>query len=101
MPYVTLFLAGLLAATFTSWETTLIVAIAACFLGMLAVNVMFRVRVLKAYKELQRAGIDFDASDMLNRDRIDQLVQRFPQQEQAIRRFTGWALDVVCRWLAA
>ena len=70
-------------------EGTLIVAIALCFVAMLAVNVVFRVRVLRAYKELVRAGVEFDASDMLNRARIEGLVQRFPEQERAIRSFTG------------
>ncbi len=70
-------------------ETTLIVGIALCFLGMLAVNVLFRVKVLKAYQELQRAGVEFDATDMLNSARVQELVRRFPQQESAIRRFTS------------
>ncbi len=70
-------------------ETSLIVLLAGCFLAILGVNVVFRARVLKAYKELQRAGIEFDASDMLNERRIEALVLRFPEQASAIRRFTG------------
>ena len=70
-------------------ETTLITLIAAAFIGMLAVNVVYRARVLKAYKELQRAGVEFDATDMLSADKVDALVARFPEQAAALRRFTG------------
>lgn len=58
-------------------------------MGILGVNVLFRAQVLKAYKELQRAGVEFDASDMLNAHKIEALVRRFPEQASAIRRFTG------------
>ena len=70
-------------------ETTLLVLIAAAFISMLAVNVIFRARVLKAYKELRRAGVEFDATDMLTEAKVEALVARFPQQASALRRFTG------------
>ena len=70
-------------------ETTLITLIAAAFVGMLAVNVIYRARVLKAYKELRRAGVDFDATDMLSEAKVAALVSRFPEQASALRRFTG------------
>ena len=56
---------------------------------MLFVNVYFRARVLKAYKELNRAGIEFDARDMLNETKIASLVARYPEQGGAIRQFCG------------
>jgi len=70
-------------------ETTLIVLIAIAFVGMLAVNVFFRARVLKAYKKLVRARVEFNGSDMLTQSRIEELVERYPAQEEAIRQFTG------------
>ena len=70
-------------------ESLLIVLIAAAFLGMLGVNVLFRARVLKAYRSLQRNGIEFDGSDMLTQARIEELVGRFPDHEADIRQFTG------------
>ena len=70
-------------------ETTLITLIAAAFIAMLAVNVVYRARVLKAYKELRRAGVEFDASDMLTAAKVEALVTRFPEQASALRRFTG------------
>jgi len=70
-------------------ESTLIVLIAAAFLSLLAVNVYFRVRVLKAYKRLVRSGVEFDASDMLNQQRIEAIVAQWPQEEGAIRQFTS------------
>lgn len=70
-------------------ETTLITLIAVAFASMLAINVVFRARVLKAYKELKRAGVEFDATDMLTDTRVEELVARFPQQADPLRRFTG------------
>lgn len=70
-------------------ETVLIGAIAAAFLAMLAVNVVFRARVLKAYRRLDRAGVEFDGTDMLTEARIAELVRRFPGHEADIRAFTG------------
>ena len=67
----------------------LIVAIAAAFIAMLGVNVIYRARVLKAYRKLHRAGVEFDGTDMLSEQRITALVQRFPQHEAEIRAFTG------------
>ena len=70
-------------------ETAIIIAIAVAFAGMLFVNIYFRVRVLKAYKKLVKARVEFDATDMLNERRIDEIVRRYPQHEQIIRDFTG------------
>jgi len=70
-------------------ETLLITLIALAFLGMLFINVFFRVRVLKAYRLLQRGGVEFDGADMLTQARIEELILRYPAQEDAIRQFTG------------
>ena len=70
-------------------EITLITLIAAAFVSMLAVNVIFRARVLKAYRELKRAGVEFDATDMLTDAKVEALVARFPEQADPLRRFTG------------
>ena len=70
-------------------QTVLIVGIAAAFIGMLGVNVYFRAQVLRAYRELVRAGVEFDGRDMLTAERIEALVRRYPEQEVALRSFTG------------
>ena len=44
---------------------------------------------VKAYKELRRGGVEFDATDMLSEAKIAALVARFPEQAPALRRFTG------------
>ena len=56
---------------------------------MLFINVYFRAQVLKAYKKLQRGGVEFEGSDMLTQARIEELVQRYPSQEEPIRQFTS------------
>ena len=70
-------------------EQILIGAIALAFCGMLAVNVIFRARVLKAYRRLHRAGVEFDGTDMLSSARINELIRKFPGHESDIRSFTG------------
>jgi hypothetical protein len=56
---------------------------------MLGVNIIFRARVLEAYRSLQRNGVEFDGTDMLSQARIEELVGRFPEHESDIRQFTG------------
>lgn len=67
----------------------LIVCIGAAFLGLLGLNIYFRARVLKAYRLLVRARVEFDATDMLSKEKIEQIVADHPDHEQAIRDFTG------------
>jgi len=70
-------------------ETTLITLIAIAFLGMLFINIFFRVKVFSAYKKLKQGRVEFDGADMLTQARIEELVERYPAQEEAIRAFTG------------
>ena len=70
-------------------EGTLITLIAVAVVAMIGVNVYFRARVLRAYRQLSRAGVEFDARDMLTEDRIRELVRQFPGHEASIRQFTG------------
>lgn len=56
---------------------------------MLVINVFFRISVFTAYKQLQKSGVEFDGADMLTQSRIEELVNRYPAQENAIRQFTG------------
>ena len=70
-------------------QTVLIAAIAVAFCGMLGVNVYFRARVLRAYRTLARAGVEFDGRDMLTAARLEELVRRYPEHELALRAFTG------------
>ena len=70
-------------------EITLIVFIAAAFLGLLGLNIYFRAKVLRSYRKLVRARVDFDAKDMLNQSKIEEIVARYPKSEEDIRQFTG------------
>lgn len=70
-------------------QTVLIAAIAVAFAGMLGVNVYFRAQVLKAYRVLVRAGVEFDGRDMLTAARVDELVARHPAHAAELRAFTG------------
>lgn len=65
------------------------IAIAVAFVALLGLNVYFRATVLRAYRRLERAGVDFDAREMLNDNRIAEIVARHPAHETDIRAFTG------------
>ena len=70
-------------------QGTLITLIAVAVVAMIGVNVYFRARVLRAYRQLSRAGVEFDARDMLTEARVRDLIRQFPSHEVAIRQFTG------------
>ena len=77
------------AGSFAAVEKVLIVIIAAACLGLLLVNVLFRVRVLRSYKRLVQARVEFDAREMLTAERVEAIVARHPTHERDIRAFTG------------
>jgi hypothetical protein len=69
----------------------LISIIIALFLGMLFVNLYFRAKVLRAYRVLVRSEVDFTASQILNRRRMEEeVVPAYPEQAAAIRDFGNY-----------
>ena len=69
-------------------ETILIIAIAVAFVVLLLSNFYFRYQVIRAYRQLVRAGVEFEARDMLRKERVDAVVARYPAQEKELRTFT-------------
>ncbi|WP_235296859.1 hypothetical protein [Portibacter marinus] len=67
---------------------TLVVIIIGLVLALLGVNVFFRVRVLKSYKSLVKANVEFDLSHILNADKLErEVIPRYPNSTEEIRSF--------------
>ncbi|MCP9237443.1 hypothetical protein [Lewinella sp. JB7] len=69
----------------------LLTIVIALFLAMLFVNLYFRARVLRAYRILVRSEVDFTATQILNRRRMEEeVVTAYPRQAEAIRDFGNY-----------
>ena len=66
----------------------LFVLIVAAFIAMLAVNVFFRVKVLKLYKYMVQHNIQFNSRHFFSRDRMEEeVLSRYPEHREHIERF--------------
>ena len=63
--------------------------IIASFIGMLFINIFFRVRVFKSYKYLVQNKVDFKVSDLLNEKRLkEEVIPSYPAHEKEILSFS-------------
>lgn len=68
----------------------LIFLIIGLFVGMLFLNIYFRVKVLKAYKVLVQNRIEFKAIHVLNSKKmVDEVIPHYPQFEREILTFSS------------
>ncbi|MEM6397605.1 MAG: hypothetical protein AAF741_14745 [Bacteroidota bacterium] len=68
---------------------TLVILLALLFLSMLFLNIYFRVRVLKAYKQLVQNEVDFTPRQILSKRRVEEeVVPEYPHHAQIIRQFS-------------
>lgn len=71
----------------------LITIVIGLFVTMLFLNVYFRVKVLRAYKELVQARVDFTPRQIFSSRLIEEeLVPQYPGQADAIRNFSGYLI---------
>ncbi|THH36433.1 hypothetical protein [Neolewinella litorea] len=69
----------------------LITIVIALFLAMLFVNLYFRAKVLRAYRELVRTDVDFTAAQILSQRRMEEeIVTAYPVHAAAIRDFGNY-----------
>ena len=59
------------------------------FVALLFVNIYFRLKVIKHYKYLVQNRVQFDASDIFNRSKIEAIIQKYPEHSFHIEGFTG------------
>ena len=68
--------------------TFLVVVIIALFLAMLFVNVYFRVKVFKFYKPLVQNRVEFNASHVFNRQKMEEeVISKHPDMRENIEGF--------------
>ncbi len=68
----------------------LITLIIGLFIAMLFLNVYFRVKVLKVYKKLVKARVEFGATHMFNPAKMEaEVIPKYPKQADNIRIFTS------------
>jgi len=67
---------------------TLVVLIISLVLALLVVNVYFRAKVLKHYKGLVQANVEFDLSHILNKEKMEaEVIPKYPSSSKDIRTF--------------
>ncbi len=71
----------------------LITIVILLFLAMLFLNLYFRVRVLRAYRDLVQARVDFRATDIFSREKVEsEIIPAYPEHEAAIWAFRNYLL---------
>ncbi|MFZ4544790.1 MAG: hypothetical protein ACOYOA_12130 [Saprospiraceae bacterium] len=58
------------------------------FVAMLFLNLYFRIRVMKSYGILVKAKVQFDASHVFNREKLErEILPKYPDQKADIENF--------------
>ena len=68
-------------------QILLIILVIAAFICIFFLNFYYRVRVLKAYKVLVRNKVQFDAKDIFDNKRIEEITTRYPKFKTEIHDF--------------
>lgn len=72
-------------------QSLLLTIVILLFLAMLGVNLYFRAKVLRAYRKLLMAEVDFTPAQIFSKARVEEeIVPRYPAQADAIRDFSGY-----------
>lgn len=60
------------------------------FIGMLFLNIYFRVKVLKTYKRLVQNRVEFGAAHVFNREKMEsEVISKYPHMRQDILDFSN------------
>lgn len=68
-------------------KIVLIALVIGMFICIFALNFYFRIRVFKAYKYLVQNEVEFDATDIFSKKKIEEIVARHPEHADGIRNF--------------
>jgi len=72
-------------------RTILLLIVCLLFVAMLAVNLYFRAKVLRAYRVLVQDQVDFTPGQICSKLRMeDEIIPRYPDSAEAIRNFSGY-----------
>lgn len=62
--------------------------IIAAFVGMLFINVFYRVKIFKLYKYLVQNKVEFETSHFFNREKMEkEVIEKYPDHKNEIRAF--------------
>ena len=68
----------------------LVSIVIALFVAMLFVNLYFRAKVLKTYRKLVNARVEFDAGHLFNREKMEaEIYPKYPHMRQDIETFAN------------
>lgn len=69
-------------------DNTLIYILIALFVCMLIVNMYFRLKVMRAYRDMVRSGVEIRARDLLNSETLEtKVIPANKKHEKEIRTF--------------
>ena len=69
-------------------EDSILYIIIALFVSMLILNLYFRLKVMRAYRDMVKAGIEIRARDLLNSQTLEtQIIPANKEHEKEIRTF--------------
>lgn len=72
-------------------QALLLTIVCVLFVAMLGVNLYFRAKVLRAYRRLVMAKVDFTPGQIFSTMRVeDEIVPAYPEQAEAIRAFSRY-----------
>lgn len=72
-------------------QTLLLTIVCVLFVAMLAVNIYFRAKVLRAYRVLVQNRVDFTPGQIFSTARVeDEIVPTYPGQAESIRNFSRY-----------
>ncbi len=71
--------------------TMMFLLIGAIFILLLLANLFIRLRVLKLYRKLRDARVDFDPGALLSKERMEtEVVPLYPEHAEELRRFNRY-----------
>jgi len=72
-------------------QSLLLTIVVCLFVAMLVVNLYFRAKVLRAYRVLVRARVDFTPGQIFSKERVEEeVIPAYPEQADAIRNFSNY-----------
>lgn len=77
----------------------ILLGIAILFAGFFALNLYFRVKVVRSYRQLRRGGVEFAGSAIFSEDAMRQIKERYPDHEADIEQFAKYLRLTI--WMAS
>ena len=73
--------------------------IAFVFAGFFALNLFFRVKVVRSYRNLRRAGVEFAGSAIFSTEAMNEIKEQYPDHEADLEQFAKYLRMSI--WMAS